>query len=301
VGLWAVTAILSAALVYYGAAVFAADAHTYKAGLARDRGDAEGFLRENHAALKAYPYATRPTYWLGISYLDAGYPEDAMTALRQYERRYPHANRIDYELGRAQLALHHCGASIQSYRAAVKMEPDNFQAWLGLAIAYSAIGKSELADKAASRAVSLGSQAQTAYYYNSAPLRTKPGLARYLVASGLLRAGFYGEAVAELRKAVEESPGSVDYLTVLGAVYLQLERTASSNQAVSSLRNDAEKTLRSAISIDDKAIDAHGYLASVYLEDGRKSEARVELEKAISLTSDQNRLATFRQMLSQTE
>ena len=129
-----------------------------------------------------------------------------------------------------------------------------------------------------------------AYYYNSTPLRPRPGLAHYLIAEGLLRAGLYEAAIPELRKAVGESPRSVEYLTVLGAALRQVGKL-----------KDAEQSLRSAIAIDDKAVDAHGYLASVLLVDGRKAEARVELRRAISLTSDQKKLATFRQMLSQTE
>lgn len=298
-GFWAIAAIVAVGVAYYGVVVFTSDLHTYKAGVARDHNDAELFLRENQAALKAYPFATRPMYWIGMAYLDAGYPEDALKALSLYQRRYPHANRIGYELGRTYFSLGQDQASIRSYRDAVKFDPNNFQTWLGLAAVCSASKEYKLADRAASKAVALGSSAEIASYYESAPLHNEPGLAHYLVANELLRSGRDG--TLELRKAIREAPKNAHYLTILGAVYVQMAMRVNSTQATDFALAQAKQVLGAAIAIDPTAPDAHGYLASAYLQEGHKAEARAELQKAISLTSDPTRLASFKQMLAETQ
>ncbi|MDO8587237.1 MAG: tetratricopeptide repeat protein [Armatimonadota bacterium] len=289
-GIAAAAVVVSAWLMWGGAASFLADVHAMRAGQARDKRDWNAWTRENLIALRIYPYATRSLYWLGLSYLEDGYAEDALAAMKDYQRKYPHAMRIDYELGRAHFRTGDYKQAASSYQTAARMDPENFLAWRGLAAAYYMTGDSEASQHAIARAVLLGSQARIAGNYETPPLRPQSGLGHYLIADDLIRAGLYADAIPELKRAAQESPEQAVYLTALGAAYWKTGKLS-----------EAETALRRATAADPRSTDAVGYLASVYLEQGRKSEARRELLKAMSLTRDETRLAGFRQMLRLTQ
>ena len=277
-------------LAYAGIAPFLADIHAAKAAHAMARGDAETWIGENETALKTYPYATIPLYYLGVSYFEGGYYEQALAAFKNYESKYPHANRIDYEIGRAYFRLADYRAAARYAEVAVRRDPTSPTERLSLSAARYMLGDKRGAYAAASQAIALAADPSVAGEYKVPRLKPSPGLPHHLIARELLGAQLYREAASELRLAVDREPSNAAFLTELGATHWKLGEPAK-----------AEQILRTAVRADPKAIDAHGYLGAIYLQAGRKREAADELRRAISLRPDKRRLATFQQMLTEAE
>ena len=277
-------------VAYSGVPQFAADIHTRKAAWAMRTGDVESGISEFQAALRLNSAATIPLYNLGRTYLQAGYPEDAIAALKIYDRHYPHGNQVDHYLGKAYLEMGDYRAAVRYGEEAVRRDQWNAAAWQALAAAYRMHGQKDRASGTILRAVSLRTDRDIAERYDMPLLRRSSGLGHYLIAQELLRPDTYDEALAELQAAVDREPRSSLFLTSLGSVYYGLRRLP-----------EAERTLKAALSADPDSIDAHGYLAGVYLLSGRKKEARSELELALSLGPDRPRRAAFEQMLRRME
>lgn len=91
-----------------------------------------------------------------------------------------------------------------------------------------------------------------------------------LAAEAFERAGAAGEAVAMLRRGLEQSPRDPALLTALGASLMRAGRTA-----------EAVRTLRAAIAADPKAAEAYWRLGEIAAAEGEVDAAQAALEHAV--------------------
>lgn len=81
--------------------------------------------------------------------------------------------------------------------------------------------------------------------------------------------GQYNSAINEFQKALQANPRNPDAYYNLGATYYQMGKQLKNPQYIS----QAEQLFRQSISLDDKHVDAHRYLAALLIESGQEKFA----------------------------
>lgn len=81
--------------------------------------------------------------------------------------------------------------------------------------------------------------------------------------------GQYSNAVNEFQRALKTNPRDADAYYNLGATYYAMGKQYQNPQYTS----QSEQLFRQAISLDDKHVDAHRYLAAVLIESGQEKYA----------------------------
>jgi serine/threonine-protein kinase len=187
--------------------------------------------------------------------------------------------------------------AIKEYSRAVEIEPTNDDAIRGLASAYASLGRTDEAEKSLRVAIALRPQYWKSYNSLGALYVTE---------------GRYAEAAKMFSQVVSLSPDSFRGYSNLGATYIRLGQYS---EAVTVLQNsikirptedaysnlgtaffalrqfeNAAQNYAAAAKLNDQVDVVWGNLGDAYYYSGKRAEAIVAYQKAVSLASDRLRV-----------
>jgi len=160
-------------------------------------------------------------------------------------------------LGESSRKNHHASASVEYYRRALEEDPSKFVHYARLGGVYIVLR--------------LPDQAREVFHLGVQRFPSLPE-AHYFLGIAARAAADYGQAEAELRKALLLEPNNVDAMAQLGFILLERDRTA-----------EAETALRRAIAINDKHFYANYDLGRLLVKSHRYDEALRIFEHAVKL------------------
>lgn len=207
-------------------------------------------------AVELLPAQSRPRVLLGVAEEKSGDLAGAAEAFDAAARLDTKDAEVRVELGNVYLKLKKPGAAETAFRQAVELEPKNAQALRGLAESLAAQQKPEAA------------AAIQAY------LATQPDdpAAKLWMVHSLLDQKKYDDALAELKKATEGKPKTVEALELEADILLAQKKF-----------DDAAIVLQQAIALAPRDARLHAGLGRVYMELHSYNESQRELRKALEL------------------
>ena len=193
-------------------------------------------------------------------YEAAGYMENAIPAIRLAIEKAP--RNIDYRFRYGMLLINSKAPAASAIRLeeAVKEFPQAAQLWFALGIAYFNISKTSEARTALQKALALEPKMLPAMAY---------------LANTFVEAAQYEEAAKIYERAIAVSEGKHAALHFLLADTLLNITTADAKQI--------ENVLKRAIELDANLAAAHSALGTLYIRQGRWTEAGTALERAVRL------------------
>jgi tetratricopeptide (TPR) repeat protein len=194
-----------------------------------------------------------PMNWLVLWKLS---PVDPRGPLLRANTLAPDLPVVQYEMGSANLILSHYPEARRNFERAIELSPRHFHSMIGLAYAIAA------ADPDTTEMLPLYQKASAV-----AP--------KYLEAHALL--GYYYDQIEETDRALDQ------YRTIVALNPRNEPGQLSLGIALfkASRPDDAEKTLKTALSIDSGDAQAHYYLANIKLNRGDLPGAQAEAELAV--------------------
>ncbi len=208
--------------------------------------------------------------WLGHVYIELGRPELAMPILSEAQALHPEVEAVQYELGRAALALEDYPAAAGYLEAVLERNPGATIARYPLAMAYRGLGDLERAQEHLDLS---GGRADAGYSAGAAVTLPDPLMAEV---NTLLRSpqshrdlglhagtnGDWPEAVRQFRLAVELAPENAAMRQNLGTALL---RVGDARAALTELQ--------AAVNLDGRLAGAHYLLGMLFERSGRDREA----------------------------
>jgi len=220
-------------------------------------------------AVDLLPAQSRPRFLLGLAQERSG---DIPAAVDSYEaalRLDPRDLETVIHLGNLYAGLKRYSDAEAKFRAALELEPKSAQALLGLAQSLDAQKKPEAA---------------AAYFDYLAVQPDTPG-AQSRVIHLLLEQKQYDAALAELDRADAGKPPTLDSL-----------RSRADIQIAQKKWDDSILTLRKAIALSPNDAQLHGGLGRVYMQKRDFSSAEKEIKAALQI--DRNNLAYWKDLSS---
>jgi tetratricopeptide (TPR) repeat protein len=230
-----------------------------------DAGDGDVTLRKLREKIAAEPENVSARLELAQAYRDRGYREIALEISRLAVARFPESGPAQLSLIRDLRAVNRRAEAIPSLENFLKAHPQTtaeYYSWLGILRDES--GLWPLGESSHRKAIDLA--ASVDYFHNN-------------LGYNLLMQKKSEEAAAEFREALRLNPSSDLARNNLG---LALANSNASNQAVAYWQSTSDPA------------SAHNNLAVVWIEKGNYSEARKELELALSL--NKNHAAALRNL-----
>jgi tetratricopeptide (TPR) repeat protein len=243
----------------------------YAAGVALLRGGLKSFPQAVAAfekAVAADPLSPLPRaglaeacYVAWVETRDPAWLKRGRESLAAAQRSSPDSLAVRLAAGRLNLVPGAYDRASQEYQRAIQIEPNNAEAWRGLARAYEAMeGRSNEAITAYLKAIEL----QPGYYLPHQNLGTY-----------YRQLGNYSEAEKHWRRVVEHAPGSFTGRANLGGLYAEMGRW-----------QDSERELTAARGIEPNSRLALNNLGALYQYMGRDLDAAALFEKSRTLGSE---------------
>lgn len=211
--------------------------------------------------------------------LEAGKPDAALLAARRAAIRDVNSFAAHLLVGRASAATGSFGASLQAYRNAVNLKPDDVEALYGLALAQVNLGQGRDAqttlaklqqvrpDEPRLTALLAKARALVGDAEGAAALEVKVGGdgADLRAASLLAGAGKYDEAAAAYARAAKEKPDDPVLQLQLGSAYAfagKLEQAAGALTRATRLAPTDARTWKQLAAVRERQGDAAGALVA---------------------------------------
>jgi tetratricopeptide (TPR) repeat protein len=271
------------------------------------KGDFKEAARLYRKALAIDPHFYDAQLDLGKVLVDLDETEEAIAVARKLIEGRPgdaHGYRL---LGAASLARHALQEAKQAYEAAIKLDPEDYASYVGLATACAGLGQREQAtqyrrkseqvygrarkgarslrdayDVATLRQRLVDAYANTGRLYRgqkdlreaelsferAAALDPKHVESRQALVSLYRKSGRTADAIRVLEQLTEIAPSLVDYPLEVGCLYLELGQT-----------EQAEAALRKACARDAKSAASRVALVGLYLKTKRKPADAVALAR----------------------
>ena len=236
---------------------------------------------------RSFPFEAEYRHAMALK--KAGRQDEATALLGELVGKYPDAQLLRWELGYAQLDAGLPERSIDSFDAAIRLDPECWAAWGGLGHAYTELGEWDLAEQAFRRRLSLR-ESPNHYIFLCEVLNAKgdyraalgcverevalrPDDAEAYLNLGLTccNLGHWNDATAAFEKAIALDPEDPRAVAELGFVSFR--------------QNDlqlAEALLRRALASDECEPYVRVYLARTLETKGRYREAGRQLQTALS-------------------
>jgi len=193
----------------------------------------------------------------GVAYYELGRYSEAVESFKQAIRINPDYAEAHYNLGVAYYKLGRYSEAVEAYKQAIRINPDYAEAHYNLGVAYGVLGRHSEAVEAFKQAIRINPDYAEAH-------------CNLGVSYGKL--GRYSEAVEAYKQAIRINPDYAEAHNNLGATYCELVRYS-----------EAVEPFKQAIRINPDFSKAHLGLGVAYGELGRYSEAVEAYKHAIRI------------------
>lgn len=209
--------------------------------------------------------------------------EDAQKHLLRAQKMAKDDLRVLLKLGEVELSLKQVKKAKETYERATELDPENAQAWLGMAKTHLARGKHACDDAiaAAQRAVGLIYHSPMGHYLH--------GLAQ-------LRAGDTQKAITALKVAVDQNPNFPEAYRRLAQIHERRLTSPTQAKQFKLAAKEARARIRDLKNERKKAKEAPGEVANVLMPEGNGRAFDFEPGKTVVVTSGLPRSGTSMMM-----
>lgn len=271
--------------------------------------DFSSALRQFHIALATSPDSVPANLFSGLSLLNLQRPKEALPNLQKAHRAQPGDVTTLLALARAEIECNNLSQSRGFYQQALRLDPQNAEAWYGLGITDRVMAEQEL--KQSANSARAGTMLETSEQAIGKAMQLDPGSvhARMILGESFRIAERYDLAVQEYEAATQQQPGLAPAWAGLAAAYSASgdDRNAlqAASRAVASDPNDAgtnaliagtylrlsdyakaEAYALRALRLEPHLSSAHVILAKIYLSHRQPRKALPELQAAAKDDTD---------------
>jgi tetratricopeptide (TPR) repeat protein len=236
-------------------------------------------LQEFRIALAKQPNSAPGNLFAGLSLLNAGRPKESLAYLQKAHLLGPDDPMPLLALARAEIACNHLVEARGRYQEAVRLYPQNAEAWYGLGIVDRVLAERELKERRASQSGSEANQGPRAALRASEQeigraMQLDPGSvhARMILGESFRIAERYDLAVQEYKDATTQEPSFAPAWAGLAVAY-----SASGDD-----RNALQAATR-ALELEPKDAATNALVAGTYLRMGDYTKAEPYALRALQL------------------
>jgi tetratricopeptide (TPR) repeat protein/serine/threonine protein kinase len=255
-------------------------------------------IAEYHKAITLAPKDPLAHYNLGIALRDKNQLDDAIVEFKKAIALGSKRVEVYSNLGNALKARNQLDDAIAAYEMGIAVDSKSAQAHVNLGLALQAKNRLDDAIAAFNKAIALDSKDAAGHtnlgialaskhrlddaivaFNNAIARNAKDAKAHYNLGNALVATNRMDDAIAAYRKAV-----ALD--SKIPEAHLNLALTLCAKNQL----DDSIGEFNKAIALNPKSAPAHGALGQALLGKGRFMEARANLQKALDLLSEKNRL-----------